>query len=306
MTDNSSSAIRLYNIVNGKEPHRLLQEVLELMEASFPGVVDVPFITQAHADVIRLFNGDYPGYRHSTTWYHDLQHSLEVFLCSARLVHGALTQGIQCSPRMNDLIMASSLFHDSGLIQEENDRKGTGAKYTVGHEKRSVAFLRRYFDKIGRSEEDARDCALMIETTCLGVKADDLPFCSEELRFGANVLATADLLAQMADREYLEKLLLLYLEFEEAGLPYDSAHELLEKTHGFYDLMMDRMTNSLGNVKRYAQPHFKTYRNINRDLYDESIQANMEYLYVILDREREKYLDKLKRGGIVDKISRYL
>ena len=63
-------------------------------------------------------------------------------------------------------------------------------------------------------------------------------------------MGSADLLAQLADRLYLEKLLLLFMEFEEARLPeFETALELLQKTADFYDsVARKRLDEQLGGV----------------------------------------------------------
>jgi len=293
--------VKLYDLIDVTVPSVLLNEVHVIVDSLYQGF-DHGFVDHAFADAERLFRGEYPGYRSSTTMYHNLQHTLEVFLCVARLIHGAAQEGHAINSRLAELTLVSSLLHDVGLIQEENDLDGTGAKYTVGHEKRSVAFMRDYFQKMGRPGFDIHDVSRMIESTCLGIKADDIDYGEEDTRFCAQILATADLLAQMADREYLEKLLLLYLEFEEAGLPYSSPRDLLEKTHGFYTMMEARMDGPLGGVRRFAGAHFRTRWGVDEDLYDKSIQANMSYLYLVLEEDQDGYLEKLKRGGIVQRI----
>ena len=45
-------------------------------------------LEQAFDDVVRLYRGEYPGYRACDTQYHDLQHVLEVTLAMARLLDG--------------------------------------------------------------------------------------------------------------------------------------------------------------------------------------------------------------------------
>lgn len=306
MTTNGYSDVKLHDLVDCKDPNAALGESLHIASSLHEGF-DPTFLTTVFGDVVRLFRGDFPGYRHSTTMYHDLQHTAQVLLCTARLLHGAThsraqTNGWHLSARTIELTLVAALLHDVGLIQEEGDEEGTGAKFTIGHEKRSVQFLKHYLRTHGHPEEDVVYAARMIDATCLGVKADAIDYVGSENEFGAHILATADLLAQMADREYLEKLLLLYLEFEEAGLPYDSPYDLLSKTHGFYELMENRMDGALGGVRRYSRPHFRTRWDIDRDLYADSIQANMEYLYEVLEETPETYLEKLKRGGIVHKV----
>lgn len=294
---------KLHDLVDTKNPNAVFGESLHIGSLIHPGF-DGSFLEQVFLDVVRLFRGDYPGYRHSTTLYHDLQHTAEVLLCTMRLLHGAIVSGTLNngklpSPRMTELSMIAALLHDVGLIQDEKDNAGTGAKYTVGHEKRSVDFLKKYMLKAGRSQKDIYDASRMIDCTCLGVQAHEIEYRDKSSEFAAQVIATADLLAQMGDREYLEKLLLLYLEFEEAGLPYESPYDLLEKTHGFYDLMVQRMDGPLDGVRRFSRQHFQSRWDIDKDLYDCSIQANMRYLYVVLKESPQSYLGKLKRGGIV-------
>lgn len=293
--------VKLYDLIDVKNPSVLLVEIHHLVETLHPDF-DFGFVDRVFADAGRLFQGEYPGYRSSTTMYHNLQHTLEVFLCAARLLHGAARHGVTVSARMTELTLASALMHDVGLIQEESDLEGTGAKYTVGHEQRSIAFLKHYFQKLGRPGFDIHAAAKMIECTCLGVDSAKIAFGDDPTRFCAQILATGDLLAQMADREYLEKLILLYLEFEEAGLPYESPRDLLEKTHGFYEMMCRRMDGPLGGVRRFLEAHFDTRWGVKQDLYEKSIQANMNYLYLVLEEEPENYLNKLKRGGIVQRI----
>ncbi|WP_461209222.1 HD domain-containing protein [Desulfocurvus sp. DL9XJH121] len=300
-TAHAPGDVKLYDLVDVTDPAALLNEVHITLEMMLPGF-DSGFMDAAFADTIRLFKGEFPGFRSSTTRYHNLQHTLEVFLCAARLLHGAFASGIRISPRLAEMTLVSALFHDTGLIQEEDDLEGTGAKYTVGHENRSVAFLKDYFHKADRPGFDIHDASRMIEATCLGLDAEEIPYGGDQTRFCAQVLATADLLAQMADREYLEKLLLLYLEFAEAGLPYESPHDLLEKTHGFYDMMASRMDGPLGGIRKFAAAHFSARWDIPEDLYDKSIEANMSYLYQVIDTGRDRYFDKLKRGGIVQRI----
>lgn len=307
MNSEEYADVKLHDLVDTKDPRAVLGESLHIASLIHPGF-ETAFIEGLFEDIVRLFGGDYPGYRHSTTKYHDLQHTGEVLLCTTRLAHGAfvsapVNNGVRFTPRMTELTMIAALMHDVGLIQEEGDRGGTGAKYTVGHEKRSVSFLEHYFHQYGRSDQDIYDASRMIDSTCLATKAEDIEFTDKEARFGARILATADLLAQMGDREYLEKLLLLYLEFEEAGLPYDSPFDLLQKTHGFYEIMLRRMEGPLAGVRQFSRPHFLARWGIDRDLYDSSIQANMSYLYEVLKESPQSYLRKLKRGGIVRNLS---
>jgi hypothetical protein len=100
-----------------------------------------------------------------------------------------------------------------------------------------------------------------------------------------NILGTADIIAQMSDRCYLEKCRdRLFAEFVEgglaardetdrrSGLQFKSAEELVVRTPGFYRTAMDRLNNQLGGVHRFAQTHFK-----GRNLYIETIERNIQF-----------------------------
>ena len=77
---------------------------------------------------------------------------------------------------------------------------------------------------------------------------------------------------------------------------------MLKNTLGYYDMMKKRLANELGGVNRYMIYHLKEHWNMDRDLYEEAIEKNRDYLeYILADHERE-YRDYLKRGGIVEKL----
>jgi hypothetical protein len=91
---------------------------------------------------------------------------------------------------------------------------------------------------------------------------------------------TADLLAQIADRYYLEKLLLLFEEFKEAKLPgYDSAFDLVLKTRSFYkDVARRRLDEEFKGADRYMLDYFRSRQSVDKDLYREAIERNLAYL----------------------------
>lgn len=297
------ATVKLADFVDTADPQCVLAEVKTTARMAHPGM-DFSFMEKAMADAARLFRGEYPGYRPSNTKYHDLKHTLEVVLATARLLHGAHAAGRAVSPRTMRIALLAALFHDAGLIQSEDDTSGTGAKYTIGHEKRSVSFVESYLLNGGFPAEDIRDIGLAIAGTNLSQKFAEIPYADEEMVLAGQSLAAADLLAQMADREYLEKLLLLFLEFQEAGLPYESMFDLLQRTHGFYAMATERQERILGGVYAFMTPHFTVRWDLPRDMYSESIAQNMEYLKDVLKLGPENYMDKLKRGGIVQRLQK--
>ncbi|MCG6893383.1 MAG: hypothetical protein LJE65_07225 [Desulfobacteraceae bacterium] len=262
---------------------------------------------QAVLDVHRLFHGSYPGFRASNTSYHDWVHTLYVVLATARLIHGCMLNGHLFLSRHALLAMLAALFHDTGLIQEESDAKGTGAKHTVGHEERSISVLDSYLSQRGYSAPEIDIGDLFIRCTILNVSPRTLSFSSESLRQLGYIVGSADLLAQMADRLYLEKLLLLYEEFEEAGLPaYESALDLLQKTSHFYEnVAKKRLREEFEGIGGNMRPHFRQWHDLDRDCYSEAIEKNILYLKKVHAMCRESFtcfLKHLKRGGISQKI----
>ena len=255
------------------------------------------------ADVIRLFQGDFPGYRACNTRYHDLEHTLAVTLAVFRLLHGAFVRGVSLSAHELTLGLICSLLHDSGLIQTDTDLEGSGAKYTANHEERSIEFMRGYLGAKNFSRQDFDDCAAIITCTKLSMVPADIAFRNESVRMLGNILGSADLLAQMADRKYLEKLLLLFQEFDEAGLPgFNSELELLRKTEDFYEhVVQKRLRRDFDDVGRYMRDHFRTRWQIDADLYRESIQRNIAYLQTVIaecadHRQCGDYLETLRRN----------
>jgi len=227
-----------------------------------------------------------------------------VTLATARLTHGCVKAGQQFDPGNILLGLLAALYHDSGLIQTKQDRKGTGAKYTIGHEDRSVKFMRKNLSGKKFSKTQMDDCGHLIRCTNLNIEIKDIPFRSTESEILGKIVGSADLLAQMADRNYLEKLILLFKEFEEAGIPgFDSEGELLEKTEGFYkNVASKRLKKDLGNISLNMKYHFKDRWDIDRDLYAESISNNIKYLKSILSdgkKSRLFYQQHLRRGGII-------
>jgi hypothetical protein len=302
----SKKDIKLYDLVDYQNPEAVLNEIIHIITLlKSENIIDL--FRSVYEDILMLFKGDYPGYRASNTKYHNLEHTIMVTLATVRLTHGCVQSRIKFNPDNVLLGLLASLFHDSGLIQKEFDRKGTGAKYTIGHEHRSAEFMRTNLSSKGFSKKQMDACEHLIACTNLNIDIADIPFHSKESETMGKIVASADLLGQMADRHYLEKLILLFKEFEEAGIPgFASEGELIEKTEGFYkNVAKKRLVKDLDNIAAYMKHHFKHRWNIGRDLYAESIKNNISYLKSILSHGKQPksfYRQYLKRGGIIDNL----
>ena len=183
---------------------------------------------------------------------------------------------------------------------EEND--GTGAQYTIGHEERSINLMKEYLSDKNFSAEDILDCSHIIMCTKLSQPIDEIPFRSEGIKKMGKILGSADLIAQMADKNYLKKLPLLFLEFKEAGMPgFETPLELFQKTEEFYhSVARTRLSEEMGNVSSAALYHFKERWGIERDLYAESIKDNIKHMREVTGDCDESYtcmLKKIKRDN---------
>lgn len=121
------------------------------------------------------------------------------------------------------------------------------------------------------------------------------------------ILGTADLLGQMSDRTYLEKLPFLYHEFKEGKVgDYKSELDLIEKTPDFFQMTINRFEDEFSGVNKYMQDHFKVRWNIDEDLYMTTLEETIQYIKYILADHRNNYREYLRRGGLVEKLKERL
>jgi hypothetical protein len=149
---------------------------------------------------------------------------------------------------------------------------------------RGARFLEGYLGKLGMAKL-APVAARLLHFTGYERAINTIRLPNPTFRLLGNLLGTADIIAQMSDRCYLEKCRdRLFLEFvagglaardetdKRAGVQFKSAEELVVKTPGFYATAMDRLNNQLGGVYRFAATHFK-----GRNLYIETIEKNVRF-----------------------------
>ena len=66
---------------------------------------------------------------------------------------------------------------------------------------------------------------------------------------------------------------------------------------GLISLKKLHLSSDLGDLNTLSQFHFKQRYQIDRDLYMESIERNIDYLRQIIDDKNSDYKSKLKRVG---------
>jgi HD superfamily phosphodiesterase len=286
----------LQDIVDTKRPDCVIEEVKVLMK-DLCSREDMRTIQFVHFDTVRLYNGDYIGYRKCSTGYHDLKHSMEVFLAMARAIHGASLMGEAFKSRDIAISLVSALLHDSGYIQKDDDTDGTGAKYTDSHVQRSVEFMRRYSYCNGIKPDDFYKARCLIESTALEADFELIPYTSRDIKTLGKMLFAADMVGQMSDRTYLEKLSLLYDEFVEGNFTrYRDVDDLLRHTVSFITSICERISTEVEGLYEMYQSHFQKRCNINRDLYSESMESNMKHLKGLLHLMDSGFHSRLRRA----------
>lgn len=277
---------------------RNAKEVITRISPSY----DFALLSSTYEDVLHLFSGDYVGYTAIKTLYHDLSHTLDVLLCAIRLAHGIHVSGTPMRDDDITLIMMATLMHDVGYAQVLGEESGSGAQFTQTHVQRGIAFMRRYVNARRLPASLADRLAPIMLCTDPAQKFSQIDFFDQHSRLLAQIVGTADLAGQMADRAYLEKLLFLYLEFKEAEFGnYQSMLDMLRQTQKFYEVTREKLDGVYDGIYAKLTFHFQDTLGMSKNYYIESIEKNIAYLAKVIAQDEAEYLAMLKRGGIVEK-----
>jgi len=288
---------QISKLIEMDKPKKVYDEVKTIVSMMFDKF-DFEPVDRVFTDIVKLFKGNYFGYQECLTGYHDIKHTLDAMLATVRLIHGADLQGETITPEGVTLGIISSLMHDTGYILTMDDDARSGGKYTLVHIDRSIEFMERYIQTNELSKDAFLGCQEIMHCTGVKTDIDKIPFNTAECELIGKIMGTADLLGQMADRTYLEKLPFLYHEFREAKIDtYASVMDLFEKSQDFYATTRKRFAEELGGVNRFARHHFIKRWNIDGDLYADAIERNMEYLKHVLKNKEKDLPSLLRRGG---------
>lgn len=297
--------MQISRLVNHADPRAILAETKNIFLESYPETAFTRIET-AFENILLLFRGEYKNYMACNTEYHDLTHTLDALLACARLMDGRNLSGDPFSVQLATDLLLATLLHDTGYIQKNDDLTGTGAKYTTSHVERSIEFVKNNITDFGIEPAGIDVVGRLIACTGLRNRWEDFNFSDNDEMIAGTILATADLLGQMSDRAYLEKLLFLYYEFREAGIEgYNTEFDILRKTLDFYEITQTRLETTLKGSYLYAAVHFAVRREINYNLYMEAIEHHMNYLKRILSDESTNFRHKLKRLDIEAAEARY-
>ncbi len=294
MTQDRRNDYDVTNTVQVSNSAAVRDAVSEIYTTTFPGA-SFDKLWLAFYDFDRLFSGHFPGYLGCDTTYHDRQHSLDMTLALTRMVAG-YERSVDPAERLGahraQMAIITSLFHDSGYIRHaERDCDFTnGAEFTLYHVSRSADFLRRYLPNLGLAN-DVAVASMIVHFTGYELDLDKIELDDPRDAICGHLIGTADLVAQMADRCYLEKCRdRLYKEFVVGGIAvenaspgeymvrYKSGIDLLKQTPAFYQAAMkDRLQKKFNRAYRYVEVLYD-----GQNPYVDAIRANLSHLVTVL------------------------
>ncbi len=275
--DDNLTAFSIYKIFESGKTSDPWDEIIELVMEIAPSVSQ-DFLKKVHRDIFTFFSDHSSGDQKNTSRYHNLRHTYSVVLATARLFHGLHHEQKEISDQLILQGMFAAYFHDLGMLHQQANTPPKQIPSTR-HEDDSATLLASYLSRHDHTLSLA-NCTTMIQCTCLDWSQEKEPIEDNELRLCGQIVATADLLAQMADRYYLESLPFLFDELKKNGnQEHDSALALLQETSDFHvNIIKRRLEITLGNLAPAMQTHFKTRWQIDRNLYLENISLNLNYL----------------------------
>jgi len=276
----------MFPAVNTRDLSAVQNEVEGIFSSLFPEE-DGDFIGRAFGWTRQWFGGQYPGYLAIDARYHDLEHTLQGTLCLARLLRGRHFTGAHpvLTPAMFEAGLLAILMHDTGYLKRSDDCEGTGAKYTLTHVRRSGEFASTFLRAHGCPPDLLASVQNMIRCTGVNVDLSSIPFANELERTVGYALGTADLLGQMAAPDYVEKLPVLFSEFEEAvrfsgsdatrSIRFRSAADLMLDTPVFWgSYVWPKIDRDFGALHHFLYDPFPNKPNF----YLDAIKANIARL----------------------------
>jgi hypothetical protein len=207
-----------------------------------------------------LANGDAP--------YHDMNHTIMVTMVGTEILRGKILMEGNVSASDWVHFMVSLLNHDVGYVRGicRADRAG---RYAINAEYDTIApppgasdaFLTPYHvdrAKLYIKERFSNDAHLDVEIICKNIERTRFPVPSEEDHQASGdmpgLLRAADLIGQLADPRYIQKITALYAEFKETGqaakLSYTNAADLRS---GYPRFFWDVVSPFIGDGLRYLR-----------------------------------------------------
>lgn len=285
------------NTVKVSSTIKVRRAVCAIFEAQFPNE-SADAIWLAFHDFERFFYGHSPEYFAVDTTYHDIQHTLDMTLAAARLIVGyekSVPPAERLGPCRAILGIVCSLFHDFGYLRHRKRDADVrhGAEFTRTHVTRSGRFLESFLPTVGLGDF-VPVVSRIVHYTGYEIRAEDIDLDDpRDVKVG-HLIGTADLLAQISDRCYLEKCRdRLYPEFvvgnvavevdgDTANVRYLNAQDLLSQTLEFYESSARaRLDKTFDKAYRYLEAYFDDGSNP----YMQCVEKNLRYLGYVIENQ---------------------
>jgi hypothetical protein len=302
MKKNTPESSATHGLFHHSDPDDVWSMLVDIIRHINPAH-DFSHLQATFDDVVRLFRGEYPGYAAIATPYHDLSHTLSVLMCAVRLMHGVHVSGTPLSEREMTAVMLAAMLHDVGYAQLRDSATGSGAQFTQAHVSRGIEFMQHYAAGQGYPAGMADTLVFLLQSTDHTNGFAAITFPHERMRMLGQIVSTADLVGQMADRCYLEKLVYLYQEFKEAQIGnYQSIYAMLLKSFSFYEHVLHKLGAELGGMVEKLSHHFQAWLGVKHNYYTESMEKNIAYLSKVVAQGEDGFAGMLKRGNVMSKV----
>jgi len=239
------------------------------------------------AEVTDLYAGRWPSHEACDVTYHNFAHALDVTLAVARMIVGwnSTEKEQPLSETHFHIALAAALFHDSGYIKDRGDHEGSGGKHILIHVRRSMEIARACLERQQWQDVEIEAvCGIISITDYVSSPDPDAVFSDPRHALLGRMVATCDLLAQMADTGYVRHMEDLFAELRDAyeferadtltssGIKiYENAEEIRKGTLSFHEEFVVPTLTRLGHMDRYLAAFFGEDRNP----YLENITANL-------------------------------
>lgn len=244
-------------------------------------------LTDLLIDVSALYQGLWPTHEACQVEYHTFGHAIDVALSTARMIAG-WNKAHNGSAITEDTFlcgMAAAVFHDAGYIKDKGDQNGHGGKYTFNHVERSMELAREYLKENNWPSPAVDIVPRIISVTEYQNNLDPARlFDDKQYLTVSRMVATSDLIAQMADANYLQRLKYLFAEFKE-GYEFESTETLAERGRHVFKSVKEIMDGTTDFYENFVVPRLKTFGHMDRYLsvffggdrnpYQENIAANL-------------------------------
>ncbi|RME33498.1 MAG: metal-dependent phosphohydrolase [Gammaproteobacteria bacterium] len=208
-------------------------------------------LAEASADAMARLQG-------CNALYHNYEHTILVTLVGQQILIGMIAEGEAVTPSdwLNTIV--SLLYHDIGYVRRLCDRDGEDGLVASGignervrpQEGASDASLQPFHVNRGKcyvSERYAGHPVLDVEVIRQNIERTRFPIPSDEAYLATGdwpgLVRGADLIGQLADRRYLQKLPAVFYEFEEVGfnqlLGYRTPQDLLHGYPAFFEQQVE-------------------------------------------------------------------